>query len=182
MTNVNDHNSGLVMVDLVDDPPGADSHPKQADPTGEGLDLSGRGIIAEITQGTAHPLADHRIKRLVLLAGTRGQLDLIGGHPRLTLGKPGVNVSEPVSAPVVGFPLGERFFSGGEVGGLFQGLDGSGPGSGDARGHDRGDPSALRVGKVNHLAALGRIVGSTGQCGGVIDRQLGHMIRIRPPR
>jgi hypothetical protein len=168
------------MVDLVDDPPSGDSHPKQTAATGEGLDLSGRGIIGEITQGAAHPLADHRIKCLVLLAGTRGQFDLIGGHPRLTFGKLSVNVSQPVSAPVVGFPFGERFFPGGEVGGLFQGLDSGDPGSGDARGHDRGDSSALRVGKVNYLAPLGRLVGSTGQRGGVIDRQLGHMISIGP--
>jgi hypothetical protein len=170
------------MVDLVDDPPSADPHSKQTAATGEGLDLSRRGIIAEIAQGAAHPLADHLIECLVLLAGTRSQLDFVGGHPRLTLGKLSVNVGEPVGAPVVSFPLGECFFRGGEIGSLFERLDSGGPGRGDTRRHDRGDPSALRVSKVDDLTALGRVVGSTGQGGGVIDRQLGHMISIGPPR
>lgn len=122
MTHINDHDAGLVVVDPIDDPPGADSHREQTPAASEGLDLSGCRIVSEITQGVAYPLADYRIKCLVLLAGTRGQLDLVGGHPRLILGKISVNVGEPVGAPVVGLPLRKCFFASGKVGGLFEGL------------------------------------------------------------
>jgi hypothetical protein len=57
---------------------------------------------------------------------------------------------------------------------------GEGPGGYDARGRDRGNPAALRVGKVHHLAALRRVVKTTGQCD-VIDRQLGYMISMGSP-
>ena len=36
------------------------------------------------------------------------------------------------------------------------------------------------VGEVDHLSALGSLVGRVGQSGSVIDRQLGHMTRVRP--
>lgn len=115
MADVNDHDTDLVVLYPVDDPPGADSDPKQVGRARQGCDLSRRRIFGEVAQGTANSLPDGRVKCLVLLAGTRGQLNLVGGHSRLALGKLNVNVGEPVGATVIGFPLGECFFCDREV-------------------------------------------------------------------
>jgi hypothetical protein len=101
-------------------PPGTGSYPKQVGPARKGFDLSRCGIFGEIAQSMANSLPDGRVKCLVLLAGTRGQLNLVGGHRRLALGKLNVNVGEPVGTPVIGFPLGECFFCDREVSGVFE--------------------------------------------------------------
>jgi hypothetical protein len=85
VTDVNDHDAGSVTLYPVDDPLCADSDPKQVGPARQGLDLSWRRIDGEVVQGAANSIADGRVECLVLPAGTRGQLNLIGGHPRLAL-------------------------------------------------------------------------------------------------
>jgi hypothetical protein len=74
--------------------------------TGQGLDLGRRGIISEIQQGVADAVADDWVERFVLLAGTRGQFDLVRGHLLSALRELSVDVGKPVGAPVVGIPLG----------------------------------------------------------------------------
>ena len=106
MTDVDDHNAGLITFHAVNDPPRADPNPEQPATTGQGLDLGWRGIISEIQQGVADAVADDRVERFVLLAGTRGQFDLVRGHLLSALREFSVNVGKPVSAPVVGVPLG----------------------------------------------------------------------------
>jgi len=106
VTDINDHDMGLVVLHTVNDPPRADPDPQQPATTGESFDLGRRGIISEIQQGVADAVADDWVERFVLLAGTRGQFDLVRGHLLSALGEFSVNVGKPVSAPVVGVPLG----------------------------------------------------------------------------
>ena len=106
MTDVDDHNAGLIAFHAVNDPPRADPDPEQPATTRQGLDLGRRGIISEIQQGAADAVADDRVERFVLLAGTRGQFDLVRGHLLSALGELSVDVGKPVGAPVVGVPLG----------------------------------------------------------------------------
>jgi hypothetical protein len=54
----------------------------------------------------ADAVADDWIERFVLLAGTRGQFDLVRGHLLSALREFSVNVGKPVGSPVVGVPLG----------------------------------------------------------------------------
>ena len=95
-----------MALHAVNDPPRADPDPEQPAATGQGLDLSRRGINSEIQEGTANTVADNRVEGCVLLAGPRGQIDLVGGHSLSALGKLSVNVGKPVGAPVVGVSLG----------------------------------------------------------------------------
>jgi len=144
------------------------AHPlaKQAGFARQRFDLSRCGIIGEVAQGTANSLADGLVECLVLLTGTRGQLNLIGGHPRLAFGQLSVNVGEPVGTPVIGFPLGECFFCDREISRVFQRLNGGTPSGCDAGRHDRSNPPTTGVGKVDHLAALSGIVGCASQMTG----------------
>src|SRR5215510_3777827 len=119
-------------------------------------------------------------RALYCLRARAGQFDLVCGHPLSALGKLSVNVGKPVGAPVVGIPLSQCLLAGCEVGRVFECLDGSRPRGGYAGGDDRGNPAALRVGQVDHLPALGSVMDRAGQSGSVIDRHLGHVIRVRP--
>src|SRR5215470_5317637 len=76
--------------------------------------------------------------------------------------KLGVNVGKPVGAPVVRFPFSQCLLRHGEVSYIRKCSDGGRPGRGDAGGNDRGNPSALGIGKVNDLSALGSLVGRAG--------------------
>ena len=106
VTDIDDHDAGLVALHAVDDPPRADPDPEQPATTGQGLDLGRRGIISKIQEGTADAVADDRVEGFVLLAGTRGQFDLVRGHPLSALRQLSIDVGKPVGAPVVGVPLG----------------------------------------------------------------------------
>ena len=106
MTDVDDHDAGLIAFHAVNDPPRADPDPQQPATTGESFDLGRRGIISEIQQGVADAVADDWVERFVLLAGTRGQFDLVRGHLPSALREFSVDVGKPVGAPVVGVPLG----------------------------------------------------------------------------
>jgi hypothetical protein len=72
----------------------------------QGLDLRWCGLVGKITESNANAVANGRIEGCVLLAGSPGQFDLVGGHLLSALGEFSVNVSKPVGAPVVGVPLG----------------------------------------------------------------------------
>ena len=106
MTDIDDHDAGLVVLHAVNDPPRAGPDPEQPATTGQGFDLGGRGIISKIQEGTANAVADDRVECCVLLAGTRGQFDLVSGHPLSTLRQLSIDVGKPIGAPVVGIPLG----------------------------------------------------------------------------
>jgi hypothetical protein len=106
VTDVDDHDAGLVAFHAVNDPPRADPNPEQPATTRQGLDLGRRGIISELHQDVADAVADDWVERFVLLAGTRGQFDLVRGHLPSTLREFSVDVGKPVGAPVVGIPLG----------------------------------------------------------------------------
>jgi hypothetical protein len=48
--------------------------------------MTWRRIYGQVMQGAANSIADGRVEcPVLLLAGTRGQLNLIGGHLRLAL-------------------------------------------------------------------------------------------------
>jgi hypothetical protein len=128
----------------------------------QGFDLGRCGIVGEIEKSPANAVANDLVECLVLLAGTRGQLDLVSGHPRSALRNLGVHVGKRVGAPVIGIPLSECVLCDCQVGCVFERPNGSGPGGGDAGGHDSGDPSALQIGEVDHLPALGSVVGRVG--------------------
>jgi hypothetical protein len=72
VTDVDDHNAGLIAFHAVNDPPRADPDPEQPATTRQGLDLGRRGIISQLPQGVADAIADDWVERFVLLAGTRG--------------------------------------------------------------------------------------------------------------
>ena len=106
VADVDDHDVGLVVLHVVNDSPRADSDPEQPTTTRQGFDLGGRGIISEVQKGMANAVADDRVERFVLLAGARGQFDLVSGHPLSALGKLSVHVAKPIGTPVVSVPLG----------------------------------------------------------------------------
>jgi hypothetical protein len=106
VADIDDHDTGLVALHVVNDPPRADSDPEQPATTRQGFDLGRRGIISEVQEGTANAVADDRVEGFVLLAGARGQFDLVSGHPLSALGKLSVHVAKLVGAPLVGVPVG----------------------------------------------------------------------------
>ena len=78
-----------------------------------------RRVVRQLGERGADAAAYWRVKCLLLLTGTGGQLDIVGSHPALALGQFGVHVRKPEGAPVVCFPLGKRLFRRGAVGSVF---------------------------------------------------------------
>jgi hypothetical protein len=72
VTDVNDHDAGLVVLYAVDDAPRTNPDPKQVAAASEHFDLRRCRVIGEIVKSATHAVSDGWIKRLVLLAGTRG--------------------------------------------------------------------------------------------------------------
>jgi hypothetical protein len=106
VTDIDDHDAGLIVLHAVDNPPRADSDPEEPAAARQGFDLSGCRIVGEIAESRANAVADYRVKGCVLLAGTPGQLDLVRGHLLSALRQLSVHVGKPVGTPVVGVPLG----------------------------------------------------------------------------
>jgi len=77
VTDIDDHDAGLVVLRAVNYPSRTDSDPEQPTTTRQRFDLGRCGIVSEIQQGTANAVADDRVESFVLLAGTRGQFDLV---------------------------------------------------------------------------------------------------------
>jgi hypothetical protein len=106
VTDIDNHHAGLVALHAVYDAPCTDADPQQSTTARERLDLRWCGLVGKIAESSANAVANGRVEGCVLLAGSPGQFDLVGGHLPSALSEFGVNVSKPVGAPVVGVPLG----------------------------------------------------------------------------
>jgi hypothetical protein len=80
VTDIDHDHAGPVVLHAVYDAPCTDADPQQPATARQGLDLRWCGLVGKITESNANAVANGRIEGCVLLAGSPGQFDLVGGQ------------------------------------------------------------------------------------------------------